>query len=241
MLIAGNWKMNKNQKETKEFFKELNKLLKTKNKILLCPSFPCVPVARQAASKNIYIGAQDVFFELKGEFTGEVSVSQLKDFCSFVILGHSDRRHKFSESNQTINKKVRASLKAGFNVILCIGETLEEKTTKKTNQVLEKQLKESLAEISFSSKLFIAYEPVWAIGTGKNATEEDITSAHSFIRQTLKNLFGKKTEQTKILYGGSVKPENSKEILSLKEVGGVLVGGASLDPKKFAAIANYKK
>ncbi len=233
--------MNKNPKETKEFFKEFNKLLKTKNKVLLCPSFPCIPIAREAASKNISIGAQDVFFEEKGEFTGEVSLSQIKDSCNFVILGHSDRRHKFSESNQTINKKVQVSLKAGFNVILCIGETLEERNSAKTNFVLEKQLKESLLGISFSSKLFIAYEPVWAIGTGKNAISKDIISAHSFIKEKLIEILGKKANQIKILYGGSVKPENAKEILLLKEVGGVLVGGASLDPQKFAFIANYKK
>ncbi|MBU2100906.1 triose-phosphate isomerase [Candidatus Micrarchaeota archaeon] len=241
MLIAGNWKLNKTLKETKDFFKEFNKLVsKTQNMILVCPSFPCIPAAREYALKKIFIGAQNVFFEEKGEFTGEVSVSQLKSFCDFIVLGHSDRRNKFSESNELINKKVKAAMKSNFNVILCVGETLNERNSSKTNSVLEEQLTKSLSGVALK-KLFIAYEPVWAIGTGKNASKEDIIQAHSFIKQTLTKLFGEKGKKIQILYGGSVKPENAKEILSLPNVDGVLVGGASLDPKKFAEIANHKK
>lgn len=242
MFVAGNWKMNKSAGETKEFFQEFNKLVsKTKNEILVCPSFPCISAARQFASKKVFIGAQNAFFEEKGEFTGKVSFLQLKDFCDFVLLGHSDLRHKFFESNKTINKKIKTALKFGFNVILCIGETLEEKEEEKTNQVLSEQLTESLEGISFSSNLFVAYEPVWAIGTGQTAKQKDIFEAHFFIRNQLIELFGKQAVNTKILYGGSVKPENCKEIFSVKNVDGVLVGGASLTPKKFAQIANIVK
>ena len=240
MLVAGNWKMNKNIKETILFFKKFNKLLKTKNKIVLFPSFPCIFVARNSASKTISIGAQNVFFEEKGEFTGEVSCSQLKPFCDFVILGHSDRRHKFFESNQLINKKIKKAFESKFKVILCVGETLKGKNKNKTNSVISNQLKQSLSKIKFTKNLFIAYEPVWAIGTGKNANIKDITKAHSFIQKTLVSLFGKKAEKTQILYGGSVKPENMKEIFSIPKVSGVLVGGASLNPKTFAKIANFK-
>jgi len=242
MFVAGNWKMNKTVKETKDFFNEFNKLVsKTKNEILICPSFPCIPVAKQFASKKVFIGAQDAFFEEKGEFTGKVSFLQLKDFCDFVLLGHSDQRHKFSESNQSINKKIKTALKFNFNVILCVGETLEEKEEEKTNLVLSEQLSDSLKGIFFNSKLFVAYEPVWVIGTGKTAKQNDVFEAHSFIRSQLTELFGEKANSTKILYGGSVKPENCKEIFSIKNVDGVLVGGASLNPKTFAQIANTAK
>jgi triosephosphate isomerase len=241
MLIAGNWKLNKTPKETKDFFRQFNKLVsKTRNKILVCPSFPCIPVARDFASKKILIGAQNVFFEEKGEFTGEVSVLQLTPFCNFIILGHSDRRHKFSESNELINKKIKTVFHAGFNVILCVGETLDERNSNQTNIVLEKQLSECLANTT-PKKLFVAYEPVWAIGTGKNALQKDIIKVHSFIKEKLIQIFGEKGKKIEVLYGGSVNPENSNEILSIPEVNGVLVGGASLDPKKFAQIANYKK
>jgi triosephosphate isomerase len=241
MLIAGNWKMNKSVKETIDFFKSFNELAaKSKNQVLICPSFPCIPAAREAASKKISIGAQNVFFEEKGEFTGEVSVSQLSPFCDFIILGHSDRRHKFSESNELINKKLKKAVKSKFSVILCIGETLKERGLGETNSVLEKQLTECLQDVSLE-KLFIAYEPVWAIGTGKNSSKKDILEVNSFIKEKLVSLFGEKGKEVKILYGGSVKPENSDEILSISNVDGVLVGGASLDPKKFAIIANYEK
>lgn len=234
--------MNKTVGETKAFFKKFNKLVsKTKNKIAVCPSFPCIPTARETASKEISIGSQDAFFEEKGEFTGQVSFLQLKDFCDFVLLGHSDRRHKFSESNELINKKVRKALEFNFNVILGIGETLEQRQEAETFIVLKKQLTESLSEISFSSKILIAYEPVWAIGTGKTATTKDIFKAHSFIRKQLIELFGEKAKGAKILYGGSVKPENCREIFSVENVDGVLVGGASLNPKSFAAICNTSK
>jgi len=242
MLVAGNWKMNKNIKETKFFFKEFNKLVvKAKNEIVVCPSFSCISVARETALKQIHIGSQNVFFEEKGEFTGEVSVNQLKGLCDFIILGHSDRRHKFFESNELINKKLSKALESGFNVILCVGETLEEKNTGKTSLVLKTQLINSLKSISFSSKLLIAYEPVWAIGTGKHAEKKDIFETHKFIKQQLVFLFGEKANKLRVLYGGSINSENVKDVFSVEYVDGVLVGGASLDPKKFAEICNYKK
>jgi len=242
MLIAGNWKMNKTVKETKDFFSKFNKLVsKTKNQILICPSFPCIPAAKKSASAKIFIGAQNIFFEEKGEFTGEVSPLQLKDFCDFIILGHSDRRHKFSESSDSINKKIKASLKHNFNVILCVGETFSERESDQTKEILSEQLSDSLKEVSFSEKILVAYEPVWAIGSGKTAKPKDVFEVHSFIKSQLIELFGEKAAQTKILYGGSVKPENLKEIFSVENVDGVLVGGASLNPVSFSKIANYEK
>jgi triosephosphate isomerase len=242
MLVVGNWKMNKTIKETRDFFLEFNSLVKkSPNQIVICPSFPCLAEAKKLASRNIFIGAQNVFFEEKGEFTGEVSVQQLKGLCDFVIVGHSDRRHKFNESDQLINRKVNKALEFGFNVILCVGETLKERSKGKTDVVLEQQLKNALSGTNFSEKLFVAYEPVWAIGTGRNAKKEDIQNAFSFIASKLTGLFGKKANKTKILYGGSVKPENLNEIFSVGLVNGVLVGKASLDAKAFARIANYKK
>ncbi len=233
--------MNKTIKETKEFFEKFNKLVsETKNKILIFPSFICLQTAKETASKNIFIGSQNVFFEEKGAFTGEISVLQIKDLCDFVLLGHSERRHKFSESNELINKKVINAIKS-FNVVLCVGETESEMEKGKTNFVLENQLIKGLKEVSFSEKLFIAYEPVWAIGTGKTAGKKEINSAHSFIRKKLIELFGEKADSINILYGGSVKPNNLNEIFSAENVNGVLVGGASLNPEIFAEIVNYKK
>ncbi|MFH1663268.1 MAG: triose-phosphate isomerase [archaeon] len=241
-VIAGNWKMNKSIPETNDFFKQFNKLVsKTKNKIVVFPSFPCIPAARKSASKKIFIGAQNIFFEDSGEFTGEVSLTQLKGLCDFVVLGHSDRRQKFSESSELINKKVNSALKHNFSVILCVGETFSERESNLTNTVLSEQLSDSLKGIPFSPNLLIAYEPVWAIGSGQTAKPKDIFQAHSFIKSQLTELFGEKASQIKILYGGSVKPENIKEIFSVENIDGVLVGGASLNPVSFAKIANYIK
>lgn len=232
--------MNKTIKETKEFFEKFNKLVsKTKNEILIFPSFICLSAAKEKALKKISIGAQNVFFEEKGAFTGEISVLQLKGLCDFVLLGHSERRHKFFESDELINKKLVNAVKS-LNVILCVGETKEENEKGRTNSVLERQLIKGLSGVSFSEKLFIAYEPVWAIGAGKNAGKKEINSAHFFIRKKLIELFGEKGKFIQILYGGSVNKENLNEVFSAENVNGVLVGGASLNPETFAEIANFK-
>ncbi len=241
-IVAGNWKMNKNAEETKIFFRKFNKLVfKSKNQIIVFPSFTCIPFARKFALKKIFVGAQNAFFEEKGEFTGEISFLQLKGFCSFVLLGHSDRRRKFFESSQLINKKLKKALELNFKVVLCVGETFKEREQDKTNFILSEQLCDSLKNVSFSSSIFVAYEPVWAIGSGKTAKPKDIFNAHSFIRCQLTELFGEKGNEIKILYGGSVKPENIKEVFSVDCVDGVLVGGASLNPDAFAKIANFNK
>jgi len=234
--------MNKTAAETKAFFNEFNPLIgNTKNTVVVFPSFLSVSQARKTASKKIFIGSQNLFSEEKGEFTGEVSVLQAKEFCSFVILGHSDRRRKFNESSKEINAKIKKALEFDFNVILCIGETLQERQESKTFRVIKKQFAECLEGIAFSPKLILAYEPVWAIGTGKTAAAKDISEVHSFIRKQLTAFFGSDGSKTGILYGGSVKPSNTREIFSVPDVNGVLVGGASLNPKTFAEIIHSIK
>jgi triosephosphate isomerase len=242
LLIAGNWKMNKTVPEAVSLVRELKELLKDLDRdreVLVCPPFTALyPVSRELEGSKIALGAQNMFYEEKGAFTGEISPVMLLDVgCSFVILGHSERRHIFKEDDQLINKKVLSAVAHSITPILCVGELLEERESGKTKDVVKKQVVEGLSGIKPEYDFVIAYEPVWAIGTGKTATPEQAQEVHQFIRELLKELFGKeKAEKVRILYGGSVKPENAKSLMSMPDVDGALVGGASLKAESFAKI-----
>jgi len=241
LLIAGNWKMHKTVPEATDFVKELKELVKDVNDrdILICPPFTALyPVSEEVAGTNIKLGAQNMYFEEKGAFTGEISPLMLKDVgCSYVILGHSERRHIFGETDELINKKVLSAVNHGITPILCVGEKLEEREAGETEKIIEKQVREGLRNVNKDSNFVIAYEPVWAIGTGKTATSSLAEEVHQFIREILSSMFGKeKANSVRILYGGSVKPENAEGLLKMENIDGALVGGASLNAESFARI-----
>lgn len=247
-LIAANWKMYKTTKETKDFLNNFLPLVKgvDDRDIVICAPFTSLFIAFEIIkNSNVKLGAQNMYVEEKGAYTGEVSPLMLKDVgCEYVILGHSERRKYFGETDEFINKKVILALKHNLIPIVCIGETLEERESGKTFKVLEYQVKNSLANLSLSDaeKIVIAYEPVWAIGTGKNATPLQAEEAHSFIREEYAKLYGKEVaKKIRILYGGSIKPDNFKEIISKENVDGGLVGGASLEPESFYKIVMFEK
>ncbi len=238
-IIAANWKMNMSIKEIDDFFEffKSNNEIKDDRVVYIAPPFVYIDyVKRKKEIMTFKIGAQNCFYEDKGAFTGEIAVKMLKDInVDFVIVGHSERRKIFGEKDEFLNKKVKKVLKEGLECIFCIGETLEERESGKTKQILKNQLEKGLKSISNVKNLIIAYEPVWAIGTGKNAEKEQIEEAHLFIREFLeKNV----ANNIPILYGGSVKPENIHNILKCENVNGVLVGGASLIAEKFYRIIN---
>jgi triosephosphate isomerase len=227
MLIAGNWKMYKGQAETAEFCIDLKRSLADLEavEVAVCPPFPSLAVAVQIlAGTDIAVAAQNVHWEAEGPFTGEVSAPMLRELGVYgAIVGHSERRQLFGETDEGVGRRTRAALDAGLSVIACVGETEEERERGETEAVLRRQLSALEAE----DNLVIAYEPVWAIGTGKTATPEIAQGAHEFIKGLL---------DVPVLYGGSVKPENAEELLSLAAVDGALVGGASLDVESFASI-----
>jgi triosephosphate isomerase len=239
-LIAGNWKMNTGLEEAVTLIKTMQPGL---NKIqgvekVLCPPFISLMAARGLTrGSSVKIGAQNVYFEEKGAFTGEVSPLMLKDLCEYVILGHSERRHIFGETNEDIDKKVKAVIKNGLKPIFCIGETLEENEAGQTREVLGRQIMASSDKIIFMSGMVIAYEPVWAIGTGKAATADDANKTIGFIRQFVSRLHGSGIANTvRILYGGSVTAANIAELMRKPEIDGALVGGASLKADDFVSI-----
>ena len=250
-LIAGNWKMNKTNSEAIALVKKLKQLVKdvdvNEREIVVCPAFTALNDVADELKKdknsNISLGAQNLHFEDAGAFTGEVSALMLKELgCKYVIIGHSERRQLFGETNQSVNKKIFAALKHDLLPIVCVGETLAEREDGSTKQIVEKQINESLARLlsKDGKKLVIAYEPVWAIGTGKNATPEQAQEVHQFIRRLLEKLFDKKTAETiRILYGGSVKPDNISALMQQPDIDGALVGGASLEAESFAKIVKY--
>lgn len=249
-LIAANWKMNKTIDESVSFIKEFKKVIKDdKNvEIVICPQFTALSaVSGEIKATNIKLGAQNMHYESAGAFTGEISPLMLKETgCQYVILGHSDRR-EMGETDSLINKKVISALKHGLAPILCIGETHEQRIKDETQDVLENQLIKCLQNVQEIKKVVIAYEPVWAISKGnpnqKAATKADAEEAHLFIRKLLEGIYDEKSaKEARIIYGGSMKPENAKELLSMPNIDGGLVGNASLDPKSFAEIvksANY--
>jgi triosephosphate isomerase len=245
-VIAGNWKLYKTVQEALDLVTGLIPLVK-KNRdvdIVVAPVFTALTNVKGAvAGSNIMISAQDCYWEDEGAYTGEVSPKLLKDAgCSHVIIGHSERRQFFGETDETVNKKIKAALNEGLTVIFCIGETLEERDAGKTLDVLKTQVVNGLSGITGEqfNNTIIAYEPVWAIGTGKTASDEQAQEVHAFIRSLVAGLYNKTAaDGIRILYGGSVKPENIKGLMNQPDVDGALVGGASLKAESFGAIANY--
>jgi len=230
-LIAGNWKMNPvSKKEAEKLFEEIKKGSEgIKNtEVVICPPFIYLDSVK--SDLTLKLGAQSCFYEERGAFTGEISVIMLKDLgVEYVIIGHSERKKYFSETNEIINKKIKMALSAGLKVIFCIGETAEERDAGRKNEILEKQIKEGLAGINNFENINIAYEPVWAIGTGNNCLPQETRESVNFIKKLI-------PENVRVLYGGSVKSENSGSYIKEAGVNGFLVGGASLDAKEFAKI-----
>ena len=244
--MAGNWKMYKSAAETSSFFEKFAPLVAaaTHAEVVICPTFVNVPAAVEAAkSTSIGIGAQDVFWLKEGAYTGEVSAPMLAAVgCRWVIIGHSERRQYFNETEETVFKKTVAALEAGLNPIVCVGERLEERESNATEAVCGAQFAGGIGGLTADqfARIVIAYEPVWAIGTGKTATPEMAAAAHKFIRSEARNQFGADAAAAcRILYGGSVKPDNVKGLMAQPEIDGALVGGASLDPTSFASIVNF--
>ena len=242
-VMAGNWKMYKTAAETTSFFEKFTPA-STDAEIVICPPFVNIPAAVAAANNtSIGIGAQDVFWLKEGAYTGEVSAPMLVAAgCRWVIIGHSERRQYFHETEETVFKKTVAALDAGLIPIVCLGERLEEREANATEAVCGAQFAGGLGGLTPEqfAKVVIAYEPVWAIGTGKTATPEMAAAAHQFIRGEIRSTFGASlADDCRILYGGSVKPDNVKGLMAQEEIDGALVGGASLDPQSFASIVNY--
>ena len=242
-IIAGDWKMNKDIREAKELASDLRNRLSSLSEVkaVLCPPFIALSVvASVIKGSNLELGAQNMHWEKEGAFTGEISAQMLLTAgCKYVILGHSERRILFGETNQMINKKVKSAINAGLIPIICVGEKLEEREKGITEEVVEDHIKGAYQNLSIEDaiKTVIAYEPVWAIGTGKTATPGQANNVHIFIRNLLSKMYDKKTaDSINILYGGSVKPDNSKELLSQSDIDGALVGGASLDSNSFEKI-----
>jgi len=245
-LIAANWKMYKTPEQTGEFFRAFLPLVSghDRDEIVVCPPFIDLPAAVQAANgSQVAIGGQNLHWEKEGAFTGETSAEMLLAIgCTHVIIGHSERRQFFGETDDTVNHKLKAALAAGLTPIICVGEVLEEREAGLTDDVLRRQCLRAFHALSGkkAAKLVIAYEPVWAIGTGKTATPELAAQAHQLIRGEAAKAFGEEfADQVRILYGGSVKPENATALMSQTEIDGALVGGASLDPKSFSSIVKY--
>ena len=244
-VIAGNWKMNKTVSEAVKLIEGLKPLVTgAAAEVVVCPTFVCLNDAVKASSgSNIGVGAQNMYYKDNGAYTGEISPVFLKDMkVEYVILGHSERRQYFMEDDSCINKKVIAALNHGLKPILCVGETLLQRETNITFDVIATQVKGCLAGLEGRNleDLIIAYEPVWAIGTGKTATSQDANEVIGFIRRQLGEILKNEVaDNTRILYGGSVKASNTKELMDMSEIDGALVGGASLDAVEFSKIVNY--
>lgn len=240
-LIAGNWKMHKTLAEARELVTGIRAGAESVHgaDVLICPPYHLLfPMAKAIAGSRIKLGAQNAYHEPQGAFTGEISVPMLKDAgCSHVIIGHSERRHVFGEGNELLAKKVRAVVKSGLTAVYCVGETLAEREANQTHQVVQQQLNAVLSKEIPPDYLVVAYEPVWAIGTGKNATPEQAQEVHALIRSRLAAIFDPTiAAKTRILYGGSVKPSNAKGILDQPDIDGALVGGACLVATDFVSI-----
>ncbi|MCZ6819041.1 MAG: triose-phosphate isomerase [Calditrichaeota bacterium] len=242
-IIGGNWKMFKTPSEAATTAKALKvKLINVEAvDVVVCPpAIDVLPLVEILKETNVTIGGQNMHWEDEGAFTGEVSAAMLRDAgCSYVILGHSERRHVFGEQDSDINKKVKKALSAGLTPIFCVGEKLDEREHGRTREVVKKQVAAGLAGVQLSdpADLVVAYEPVWAIGTGVNATPEQAEEVHQYIRELLGEQFSRGlADGIRIQYGGSVKPANAAELLSQENIDGALVGGASLDPESFTAI-----
>ncbi len=246
-MIAANWKMNLTVDEGVSLINALKPLISDVEdvEVVVAPSFVSLSEIRKALEgTDIRLAAQNVHWELKGAYTGEISPLMLKDIgCDYVIIGHSERRHIFNENDESINKKLLASLKQGIKPILCVGETLDQRKRGETIKVIERQMIMDLEGVfpSQMNNIVIAYEPVWAIGTGETATPEQAEEVHNFIKEFLIDSFGlDETRGTRVLYGGSVKPENIKGLMAQPHIDGALVGGASLVSESFASIVRFQ-
>jgi triosephosphate isomerase len=245
-VMAANWKMYKTPDQTREFFRDFLPLVAghTRDEIVVCPPYIDLADAMEAAKgSNVAIGGQNVHWKEEGAFTGEISAAMLLALgVTHVIVGHSERRQYFGETDDTVNLRLKAALEAGLTPICCVGEVLEEREAGLTDDVLRRQCVRAFHAISAkkATKMVVAYEPVWAIGTGKTATPEIAAEAHAVIRSEATEIFGEEfAGKLRILYGGSVKPENAATLMAQEEIDGALVGGASLDAKSFAAIVKY--
>ena len=242
-MVAGNWKMNKTVAEARELVSLMSKKLSEIPNVetVLCPPFLAIPALAEALEgSGIGLGAQNLHWEEKGAFTGEVAPNMLKEFCRYVIIGHSERRTYFGETDESVNRKLHAAIKAGLTPIVCVGETLEQYEAGSTSEVVRRQISAGLAGVDSASaaKLVVAYEPVWAIGTGKASSGENANFVHQkIIRPALSDLFGLEgAEMIRILYGGSVTGSNASDFFAYADIDGALVGGASLKPDEFVAI-----
>ena len=245
-LIAGNWKMHKTGTQAAAAAGQLKDRVARASgvEIMIAPTFTALfQVAQVLKGSNIALGAQNLHWETQGAFTGEISTEMLVDAgCSQVIIGHSERRQLFGETDETVNRKIHAAASAGLLPVFCIGETESQREAGETFSVLDKQVRDGLKDFAFDGliSLVVAYEPVWAIGTGKTATREQAQEAHAYIRSLLKTLFGETVaESVRILYGGSVKPDNVQALMAMPDVDGALVGGASLDPETFSKLVFF--
>lgn len=237
--------MNKDCREAVEYAGKFIPLVKDVKdiEIVLCPSYTALCCLKDRLNgTDVKLGAQNMFYEESGAFTGEVSAKMLKSSgCDYVVLGHSERRHTFNEDDEVINKKIKTTLKNSLRVIFCVGETLEEREQNKTKEVIKKQIEGGLAGVDIGN-VIVAYEPVWAIGTGKTASPETAEEVICFIRNILKERYNKESaEKIRILYGGSIKPENIRQIMGQNNIDGALVGGASLEPEVFSEIVKFKQ
>ena len=243
-IIAGNWKMHKTIAEALEFVNDVkDKVSNNEVEAVICAPFTLLKDLKEATKgTNIKIGAQNMHFEEVGAFTGEISPLMLKELdMDYVVIGHSERRQYFNETNETVNKKVLKALEVEINPILCVGETLEEREAGNTKNICKVQVEKALENVSKEdlAKVVIAYEPIWAIGTGKTATSEDANDVISYIREVIANLYGELASDVRIQYGGSVKPSNVTEIMSQSDIDGALVGGASLQANDYVELVNF--
>ena len=240
-LVAGNWKMNKTSAEARELVAAMLAPLREIAVVekVLCPPSTSIPVIASALTgTDIGLGAQNMHWEEKGAFTGELAPNMVKEFCGYVIIGHSERRALFGETDEYVNRKLRAAMKAGLIPIVCVGETLDEYESGRTGEVVSRQIKLGFADVdsASASRIVVAYEPVWAIGTGRNATPGQAQEVHAFIRGRIAARDAKIAAQVRILYGGSVKAGNAAELFAQPDVDGGLIGGASLKADEFLAI-----
>ncbi len=246
-IIAGNWKMNMLPNEAMEFITKLSERIRdTQNEVILCvPYTDLFYSLLTAQGTNIKIGAQNMHWEEKGAYTGEIAPKMLKSInVEYVIIGHSERRQYFAETDETVNKKIKSAMQNNLKPIVCVGENLEQKENNKTNEIITTQTQKALEGLTNSQveSTIIAYEPIWAIGTGKTASKEDANNAIKEIRNKIREIYGEQTAgKVKILYGGSVKPENAKELFDTSDIDGALVGGASLNVHEFEKIVNCNK
>ncbi len=247
-FIAGNWKMNKTAPEAAKTAEQLSRLVAdaTDVDVMIAPAFTALDAVQKVIEQSpVTLGAQNLFWETEGAYTGEISPPMLVAAgCKYVIIGHSERRQYFQETDETVNKRIRAALDHNLIPILCVGESESQREAEKTFSVLDKQVKNGLQGFSLDDlkDLVIAYEPVWAIGTGKTATKEQAQEVHAYIRSLIRDMFGVNLAASlRIQYGGSVKPANIKELMDMKDVDGALVGGASLEAETFSKIVRYNK